>query len=359
MINHIPFHIAREHKIVFPVDARQGQLVEGQLSISLALIDVANLLNTNDVQAGDFFEPISIEAELSGNVNAEVSVLNTVPIEILSLSGSTLNLATAFNADPNSIEGKFFEFKITRRSPHRLSTFARVDQTAFVPAIWVNGVVPSDLAITNPTASTVLVSWGGSTLLFTPIGSGRWTVEVLVAEDGSIEVVFPDGANPDVELRLTNIAAVQDTLMWTINSDSFNRLGAWLVGRLRTVERVIGDRYAIGGIPVALQALGVNMDRHEHPAGTTAEVLVTILSKESQEPVDLSAAVIFYEGRDCETGEVIFLKQAEHVAAGVVKFVIPSSESDAGTYRSFMQVNLGGTPEMILRTDAFLLRFTV
>jgi len=357
----IQYHIAREHKIVFPVDARQGQLVEGQLTIPLALIDVANLLNTNDVQIGDFFEPISVEAELSGNVNAEVSVLNTVPIEIIGISGSTLILAAAFNAEPNSIEGKFFEFKITRRSPHRLTTFKRNVQAHFASlmSIWVNGEVPAGVSITNPSGEIVLVEWGENSMLFTPLGGTRWSVESEIVVDGHIEVEIQDPTFDDVELRFSNLAAIQDTLMWTINSDSFNRLGSWLVGRLRTTERILGDRYAIGGIPVAVKALGVNMERHEHPAGTTAEVLVTLLSKESQEPVDLENAVIFYEGRDCTTGEVIFLKQAEHVAAGVVKFVIPASEADAGTYRSFMQVNLGGSPEMILRTDAFLLRFTV
>jgi len=352
----IPYHIKREHKIVFPVAERQGQLVTGQLSIALALIDVANLLNANDVRVGDFFEVISVESELSGAEDAEVSTLNTTPIEIIGISGTALTLDSAFVVELNSETGKFFEFKITRPSPYRTSTFERAVQTKWTSTakIWVNGAVPSGVSTTNPSGELVRIAWGDNILLFTPIGSGRWKVDMDLVVDGFIEVV-----TGTEELRLSNIEAIQDTPIWSIASDAFNRLGPFLVSRLRTIGRVIGDRYALGGIPVALRALGVNVTRHEHPAGSTAEVLVTILSKESQEPVDLSNSVVLYEGRDCVTGDVVFLKTAEFVSAGVVKFTIPASEADAGTYRSFMQVHLGGVPDMILRTDAFLLRFTV
>jgi len=357
---HIPYHIKREHKIVFPVDERQGQLLTGQLADGLALIDVGNLLNTNGVMAGDEFSAIGDEDDLSGNVDAEVSTLNATPVQITSVAGSTLNFADPLIVEENSSEDRFFEFKITRPSPWRVATFGRDDQTHFVATgkLWVNGAVPSGLATTNPSGQQTRYAWGGNVILFTPLGSGRWSITMDIVVDGHIEVVIPDGANPDVELRLSNIEAIQDTPIWTIASDAFNRLGPWITSRLQTITRVIGDRYALGGIPVALQALGVNVARHTHPSGSTAEVLVTILSKENGEPVDLTQAVVFYEGRNVATGEVVFLKSAEVVSAGVVKFTIPADEADAGTYRSLMTVHLGGVPDVILRTDPFLLRLS-
>lgn len=359
MTIHVPYHIHREHKIVFPVDERTGQLLPGQLADGLALIDVASLLNYAEVQAGDFFQAIGDEAELSGNPDAEVSLLNIDPIEITSVSGSTFLLASALTVEANSVSGKFFEFKVTRNSPYRKTTFARDDQTSFeaTAAVYVNGEVPSDLAVTNPLGENVRITWGDSQLDLVPLGSGRWSLEMQILDDGRIEVVIPDGANPDVELRLTNIEALQDSPMWTFSADVFNRFGPWAISRLRTCERILGDRYVLGGIPVALRGLGVNVARQEAPSGSTAEVFITVVNKETHEPVDLTEAIVKFEGRNCTTNEVTFLKNCEVVGAGLIKFTIPAAEADAGTYRCVLSVYLGGSPDLILRTDGFLIRF--
>lgn len=358
----IRYHRPVVASIVIPVDGRTGQLATGQLRVADDQLDLGNLLNSHDVLVGDVLQFISDVDELSGNADAEVVAANVGEFEITDITGNLATFATSYVYEDNSEEGKFFEFKVLRRSPYRKFTFERADQTSFAPvattippttliptlptALYENGTLV-DVTVTNPSGEVTVITWPRGVLTFTPLGFSRWSCEMAIDVDGVIELLLDDGA---IDFRFTNFNVLQDAPLAFFEDDP-RRFGQKVVSDLAAVHRMAGAFWLEGEPPgVAVEIASVEFDRSRFVAGATNEVLFRINTVDNRWAPRLEGAIILFEMRRSTDQEVVLLKECVNVNAGIVMLTLTPSESVEGLYNGRLIVNMGGIPEKILRT---------
>lgn len=347
-----PYHIHRDHVVLFPIDGRVGQLLTGSLEGGASNVNVGGKANTIRAQIGDTMRLISDDSKLSANPYAEVTVLNTDDRIITGLTDQTIEIAPDFVDEPNSESQRFFEFQLLRKSPYHEVTFHRGLQTAFTPSVFFNGVEVTPTII-NPIAEVVIVEDSFGTLTFTPLGSNRWSLAMEIVLDGTIDLTMADGGDT-IEISLSNMNVWQDIPMFTVSNDGA-RLGPWTVARLRVAERTLGTGYVTGSAPdVALRRLLIETDRGRVPTGTTAEFLVVIKNRDDLERVNLDGVVVTWEARDSAKRSLKATGIGEVVSAGLVRVEIPADALGEGVYTLELEINFGGNPEFVLRTSTIV-----
>jgi len=359
----IRYHRPVVASIVIPVDGRTGQLATGQLRVADDQLDLGNLLNSHGVLVGDVLQFISDVDELSGNADAEVIAANVGEFEITDITGNLATFATSYVYEANSEEGRFFEFKILRRSPYRKFTFERSDQTSFAPivttippttliptlptALYENGVLV-DVTVTNPSGEVTVVTWPRGMLTFTPLGFSRWSCEMAIDVDGVIELLLDDGA---IDFRLTNFNVLQDAPLAFFEDDP-TRFGQKVTQDLAAVRRMAGAFWLEGEPPgVAVEIATVEFDRQRFVAGATNEVIFRVRTADNRFQPRLDGAVIFFEMRSSVDQSVVLLKECTNINAGVAMLTLTPSESVEGLYSGRLIIYMGGVPEKTLRTQ--------
>lgn len=344
-----PYHIHRDHVVLFPIDGRTGQLLTGALEGGASNVNVGGKANTIRAKVGDTMRLISDDTKLSANPYSEVTVLNGDDRVITSMTDQTISVDPDFVDEPNSESLRFFEFQILRESPYHKVTFARALQTMFTPVVFFNGVLITP-TVTNPTGQVTVVEDDFGTLTFTPLGSGRWSIAMEIILDGTIDLTMADGGDT-IELSLSNMNVWQDIPMFTVSNDGA-RLGPWTVARLRVAERTLGTGYVTGNAPdIALRRLLIETDRGRVPTGTTAEFLVVIKNRDDLEVVNLDGVVVTWEARDSAKRALKATGIGEVVSAGLVRVEIPADALGEGVYTLELEINFGGNPEFVLRTS--------
>lgn len=344
----IQYHIARDHVVLFAVNGRVGQLLPGALSDVTDTLNLGGKANTIRLRVGDIFRLVSSTGDLSENPNAEVTDLNTGDRVITDITDQTITVDPPFAEEPNSETDAFFEFVVLRPSPFQKFTIHRADQSAFVDGtVYLNGV-DADATLTNPTGEVSVLTFDGGVLTFTPIGNERWSCEMAIEVDGNIEVLI-DGQ--DIEIVMSNMNVYQDIPIFTISDDG-TRLGPWTVTRLRLAERTLGTAYVTGNpADLRLRRILIEADRERVPVGTTSEFLVVLKNRDDLERINLDGCLVTWELRDAKHRALKATGEANIVSAGLVRVEIPADAVGEGVYTLELQVNFGGNPEFILRTN--------
>lgn len=348
----IPYHRNASFVVLRPIDGRVGQLATGALVDSASEIDLGSVPNSIHLQVGDLLYFISDASELSGNSGAEVVSNNTGGFEITDIDGTSLQLGSTFNSEPNSTSAKFFEFKVVRPSPYRKFTFRRVAQTIFTPVVCVNGEVIAPV-MTNPSGAIRVATWDGGVLRFTPLGSDRWSCEMDISIDGTIDVDIDSGG---VELQLSNMNVLSDIPLALMEYD-VTRFGPYVASSLQVLRRLGGDRY-VNEWPTGaeLQLITVESQLLKAVAGSSNEFLCSVTDRKTGRTPNLEGSVIFFELRDANTQDVVVYKQAEWLSSGLVRTILDPGESVSGAYYLTLECHRGGVPAVVQRTNAILIR---
>jgi hypothetical protein len=334
------------------VDGRLGQLLPGSLEDGASTVNIGGKANSARMREGDIFRLVSDDDLLSGNPKAEITGLNSADRVITGITSQTVTVSPGFAAEPNSEIDHFFEYRVLRKSPFNNVTFGRTSQLAFTPRVYLNGDQLSPV-ITHPTGQVTVITDDFGTLKFTPLGNSRWKLEMAIVVDGSIDVVIPDGSN-SVELGLTNMNVYQDIPIFTISDDG-TRLGPWNIIHARIAERTVGSSYVGGNPPdVRLRRILVEADRERIPVATTSEFLVVLKNRDDLERINLDGALVTWEVRDSIRRAVKATGLATVVSAGLVRVEIPADALPEGVFSMELEVNLGGNPEFILRSNPMI-----
>lgn len=343
------YHVTRDLVVLSPVDGRIGQLLTGSLEAGASTLNVGGKANTIRMRVGDVLRLISDESLLSANQKAEATALNGDDRVITGLTDQTVTVSPALVDEPNSEGEKFFEFQVLRPSPYQSVTFYRADQDPFSPAFYVNGevVIPD---VDTPGGGVVVISGEFGQITFTPLGASRWAMKMEIEIDGNIEILVPDGADY-IDICLTNMNVFQDIPVFTISQDG-SRLGPWLISRLRIAERTMGSAYVTGHpVDARLRRILIEADREKVPAGTTSEFLVVLKNRDDLERINLDGCLVTWEVRDAVKRAIKATGQASVVSSGLVRVEIPANAVGEGFYTLEIEVNFGGNPEFILRTN--------
>lgn len=341
--------------VVLPLDLRLGQLGEGALDTVGDVLDLGSLSNVNRLQVGDSFYFISDENELSGNSYAEAVEVNDEVFLIESISGRNVTLDHEWAIELNA-EDKFFEFKVLRRIPQSNFTFPRTLQTNFsgsTVGFYVNGVSTTK-TLTNPSGQQTLLTWSGGTILFVPLGGGRYRCEPRITVDAHIEVIVPDSSE-DVELRLSNLGVLEDLPRWAVGT-ALEDFVPFLVGRLSTYERILGLCYIEGKKGLEARIATAKPASPQIQAGSEQELLIHVVTGVDEAPFQFEGATVYMESRDLQTGELKTPLQAEQVSPGLVRVVIPSGTFSAGSVRSQLAIYVGSVTNDVVRTSAFIIQ---
>lgn len=343
------YHVSRDLVVLRPVDGRIGQLLTGSLESGASTINVGGRANTIRMMVGDTLRLVSDENRLSANPRSEVTVLNAADRVITGLTDQTVTVSPAFVDEPNSEGSKFFEFEVLRPSPYNKRTFARVDQDHFNAGVWMNGELATT-ETTNPEEEVTLIEGDFGFFRFTPMGGGRCQIEMGITVDGNFELIIPDGSD-FIEISISNLGVFQDIPVFTVSDDG-TRLGPWLISRLRIAERTMGSSYVTGNPADArLRRIMIEADREKIPVGTTAEFLVVLKNRDDLERINLDGCLVTWEIKDAVKRAIKATGVASIVSPGLVRVEVPADAVGEGFYTLEVEVNFGGNPEFILRTN--------
>ena len=343
------YHITRDHVVLFPVDGRLGQLLPGSLEEGASTLNIGGAANSTRMRVGDTFRLVSQETQLSGSLKAEITSINGADRVITEITAQTVTVTPGYDPEPNTEIDHFFEYRVLRKSPFNKVTFQRYDQSAFFPSVYFNGLSRM-VVITNPVDEVTVVEEDFGTLTFTPLGNNRWSMEMALVLDGTLDLVIPDGED-FVEISLTNMGVYQDIPIFTISDDG-TRLGPWNLIHARIAERTIGSTYVTGNpADVRLRRILVEADRERIPVATTSEFLIVLKNRDDLERINLEGALVTWEVRDSVHRALKATGQATIVSAGLVRVEIPADALPEGVFTLELNVNLGGNPEFVLRTN--------
>lgn len=342
--------------ILSPLEDRLGQLGEGALSTVGATLDLGADANLINLEVGDAFFFISDADELSTDQFNEIVIGNPEEFLIDSIAGRNVTLDHAWVSEPNEAE-RFFEYKVRRRFPQRDFTFARTDQTDFSsdigPLLYVNGLEVAPV-LTNPAGENTLATWSGGTILFVPLGSGRYRAEPRITIDANIEFLVPDTLE-DVEIRLTNIDVAADVPLWVADGNQESFL-SWMKARVEIHTKILGQTYAQGHKGVDVRIVVAKPDEQDVQAGSNAELFVTLVVGQTEELFQTDGAAIYCDARALVDNSQAFFILAENIGPGVVRVSIPAADLTGGeVLRCQMVIYPGGVISDVIRTNTFTL----